>query len=547
VRLGLGEIYQRIARDLVQILAAVTEDGFVHRTDLRLRPDPASTPRAISTTAAEIYYESVGQNWERAAMIKARPVGGDQAAGLGFLKRLRPFIWRRHLDFAAIADIQSIKRQITSKVGASAATRLRSDSPDEPSPRLITLTRGHNVKLGSGGIREIEFFAQTQQLIWGGRLPELRLAETCRTLNKLAELGLISETVAADMVAAYRELRRVEHRLQMVEDQQTHSLPTDDHELERFSRFMGYGSVPEFYQALDPVLSLVALHFGQLFADQPTLGSSEPRPRGEAASESRNLVFTGTEDDPDTLQTLAQLGYSQPDQVAEMIRGWHYGRIRATRSARSRELLTELIPALLAAFAATVEPQQAFVRLDRFLSSLPAGVEVLTLLKANPNLLTRLAEIMGTAPELAEILSTHPHLLDALVLSSGLVKQANRTGDLQSRDQYRHQLLAVQGDCDGLEDILDSVRRWAAEQRFHIGIALLQRQLAPRLAVREYSQIAEAIIAVLLETVYAEFTRIHGFLPGGSLAVLGYGKLGGENPDSGFGSRPGAGRRPWSL
>ena len=249
---------------------------------------------------------------------------------------------------------------------------------------------------------------------------------------------------------------------------------------------------------------------------------------GATDQASRNLVFTGTEDDPDTLQTLSQLGYSQPEQVAEMIRGWHYGRIRATRSARSREILTELIPALLAAFAATIEPQQTFVRFDRFLSSLPAGVEILTLLKANPTLLSRLAEIMGTAPELAEILSNHPYLLDSLVLSSGIVKTASRTSERLSRDQYRAQLEAGLGDCEGLEDILDQVRRWAAEQRFILGIALLQRQLRPSLAVREYSLIAEAIIAVLLETVYREFARVNGSLAGGKFAVLAFGKLGGR-------------------
>ncbi|MDI9408648.1 MAG: bifunctional [glutamine synthetase] adenylyltransferase/[glutamine synthetase]-adenylyl-L-tyrosine phosphorylase [Candidatus Pacebacteria bacterium] len=520
-KLGLGEVYQRLARDLVDILATVTEDGFVYRTDLRLRPDPASTPRAISTTAAENYYESVGQNWERAAMIKARPVGGDYAAGLAFLKKLRPFIWRRHLDFAAISDIHSIKRQISSKISTAAATRMRTE-PGTAVPRWLCLTSGHNVKLGNGGIREIEFFAQTQQLIWGGRLPELRSSETCQTLTKLAELGLIKPEVAGEMIAAYHYLRRVEHRLQMVEDQQTHSLPLDPSELERFALFMGYESLAGFETTLDHILSRVATHYSNLFADQPSLGlSGNDQTHDPSQSATANLVFTGNEDDPDTLKNLSSLGYSQPEQVAEMIRGWHFGRYRATRSARSRELLTELIPQLLAAFATSLEPQAALTRFDRFLSHLPAGIEILTLLKANQTLLQRLAEIMGTAPELADILSNHPHLLDSLVLSSGLVTAKKITGN-----DHRAKLEASLVDSDGLEAILDQVRRWAAEQRFHIGIALLQRHLGPAAAVREYSQIAEVIIAVLLDTVTAEFTRLHGHLAGASFAVLGYGKLG---------------------
>src|ERR1051326_329201 len=204
------QLFARMARDLVRLMDERTEDGYVFRTDLRLRPDPASTPPALSVLAALTYYESAGQNWERAAFIKARAVAGDIADGEHFLAELRPFLWRRHLDFAAIQDIHSIKRQIQAHKGGG---------------RIAVL--GHNIKLGRGGIREIEFFAQTQQLIWGGRLSEVRVSGTCAALQAFAEIGRITPDVAAEMTRAYRFLRRLEHRLQMLENQQVHTLPGD--------------------------------------------------------------------------------------------------------------------------------------------------------------------------------------------------------------------------------------------------------------------------------------------------------------------------------
>ena len=213
----------RITRGLVKLLQERTGDGYVFRVDLRLRPDPASTQIAVSMPAALNYYGSVGQNWERAAMIKARPCAGDIAAGEGVLQELSPFIWRKYLDFAAVADIEAMKRQIH-------AYRGHEDIAVE----------GHNIKLGRGGIREIEFFVQTQQLIAGGRHPELRGRDTLATLATLVEGGWIDDAARTDLEAAYLFLRTIEHRLQMVADDQTHTLPADREALERFARFAGY-------------------------------------------------------------------------------------------------------------------------------------------------------------------------------------------------------------------------------------------------------------------------------------------------------------------
>ena len=338
-----GPFFVRLTRNLVGMMEERTADGYAFRTDLRLRPDPGSTPPAISTLAAEIYYESAGQNWERAAMIKARPVAGDIAAGDAFIDLLRPFVWRKNLDFAAIQDIHSIKRQINAHRGGAAIA-----------------VAGHNVKLGRGGIREIEFFAQTQQLIWGGREPALRLRPTCEALAALAAVGHIQMQAAADLARCYAFLRKLEHRLQMVNDQQTHVLPKDEDGLAAIAAFMGFADRPTFATALVSVLRMVEEHYAHLFEEAPELGGPG------------NLVFTGSEDDPDTIETLGRMGYREPARVCEVVRNWHRGRYGSTRSARARELLTELMPALLQSLAATAHPELGAFEIRRIPGG-PAG------------------------------------------------------------------------------------------------------------------------------------------------------------------------------
>ena len=406
-----ASLFARLARDLVRILEERTGDGYVFRTDLRLRPDPAATPLAVSVAAALAYYESVGQNWERAALIKARPVAGDRAAAAHFLARLQPFIWRKHLDFAAIADIHSIKRQIDAVRGGA---------------RIAI--HGHNIKTGRGGIREIEFFAQTQQLIWGGRLRELRVGPTCEALRRLAAAGRIDAATATALIADYRFLRRLEHRLQMVEDAQTHDLPADDDGIARIAVFLGYPRAEAFVADLARCLRSVEDRYAELFERAPSLAGPG------------NLVFTGTEDDRETSETLAQLGFADPTAVSALIRGWHHGRLRAMRSQRAREILTELVPEMLRIFGATQDPDAALDRFDRFLSRLPAGVQLFSLFYANPGLLRLVADVMAGAPHLADQLARRPALLDA-VLGRGFLCAAAGSGRARRRprpDALRH-------------------------------------------------------------------------------------------------------------
>ena len=494
-RASRQEFATRIARELVRIMEERTVDGYVFRTDLRLRPDPRSTPPAVSVAAAETYYASVGQNWERAALIKARAVAGDLTAAAAFRRMLTPFLWRKHLDFAAIQDIHSIKRQIEARQGG-------------PLPDLA----GYNVKLGHGGIREIELFAQTQQLIWGGRLPALRTAGTVETLEALARAGRIEPETAAELIDAYRYLRHVEHRLQMVEDQQTHALPTDAAGLRRIAVFLGHDGPAALIDELRHVLDGVRARFMALFPDAKPLSAGG------------NLVFTGSEDDPETLETIRRLGFREPAPIAEAIRGWHHGRIRATRSARARELLTELVPELLRVFGRTPDPDLAFTRFDEFLSRLPAGVQLLSLFQRNAELLALVAELMGESPLLAGQLARRPAQLDAVIAGSFFEALPEAGG--AALQHLTDDLSAILSNAADYEDRLDRARRWTGDRRFQIGVQLLQGRIDGGRAGRDFSLVAEAVAAALLPAVEAEFARAHGTIPDGAFAVLALGKLG---------------------
>lgn len=487
----LGGVMVRLTRQLVRILEERTGDGYVFRTDLRLRPDPGSTPLALSLSAAETYYEAFGQNWERAAMIKARAVGGDRKAGEDFLKFLRPFVWRKNLDFAAIQDIHSIKRQINAHRGHEKIA-----------------IEGHNVKLGRGGIREIEFFAQTQQLIWGGRNPKLRLPGTVPALQELLAAGHVEAKTVDNLEKAYVFLRTLEHRLQMIDDRQTQTLPQEPAAIDQLGAFMGYRDKARFRADLEGHLRNVEQHYARLFEEAPDLGAHQG-----------SLIFTGSENDPETLATLASMGFKNAEAVCSTIRGWHHGRIRCTRSARSRELLTELTPALLNALAATAQPDNAFVKFDDFLSRMPAGVQLFSMMTANPQLLELLAAILGDAPRLAGHLSRHPSLLDA-VLSQDFFNP------LDDAARLKGELAGLLSSALSFEETLDLARRWASDQKFRVGVQLLKGLIAPQAAGLAFSSVAEAVIGAMLPYVEADHETAHGRVPGAKLAVLAMGKLG---------------------
>lgn len=491
-------LFVRFAKQLNRLLQERTGDGYVFRVDLRLRPDPGSTPLAIPIETAMNYYAAYGQNWERAAFIKARAVAGDLEAGGAFLRELAPFVWRKYLDFAAIQDVHSIKRQIHAHKGHGEIA-----------------IKGHNIKLGRGGIREIEFFVQTQQLIAGGRREQLRVRSTVEGLQRLRDDGWISAEAAERLSAAYWFLRKVEHRIQMVADEQSHILPEDDAGLERIATMMGYGEVAGFTDALVATMREVEHFYAELFEQAPQL-----------TGQGGNLVFTGDDEDPQTVETLSRLGFEKPSQVISAIKAWHYGRYPAVRSSQAREMLTEITPQLLEDFSTTGNPDQAFIGFDRFLQGLPAGIQFFGILKANPNLTRLLTLLLDAAPRLADIITRKPHIFD------GLIDPAF-SADIPSPADLQERLAAALARAGSYEEKLDQARLFAAEQRFLIGIRLINRTISPRRAGEAYTILAETLINGIFDEVLGEFKLRHGEIAGGEIAILGMGRLGSRDLTAG--------------
>lgn len=485
--------FVRLTRDLVKCLSEQTSDGYVFRADLRLRPDPGATQVAMSTDAALHYYESFGQNWERAAMIKARPIAGDIATGDAFLKELSPFVWRKYLDYAAIADVHAMKRQIHVHRGFGKIA-----------------VAGHNIKVGRGGIREIEFFAQTQQLIAGGRQPDLRSHATLETLDRLVERGWIEAATRDDLSQAYQYLRWLEHRIQMVADEQTHRLPSEPDRFEALARFSGYADGEALARDVRRWLEVVQGHYSALFEDVPQLSTT-----------SANLVFAGEDDDPDTVAALSAMGYGRPSQAIAAVRSWHRGRYPAVRSEKVRERLTDVQPALIEALANTVDPDAALVGFDRFLSKLPAGIQLFALLKANPELMRLVANIVGSAPRLANILSKRRRVFDA-VLDPRIIGAAPRQEEIE-------QIISAElGGTDNYEEVLDRARVIGSEQMFLIGVRILTGVISAENAGDAFALLAEELIRQLQAAVETDFASRHGTVDGGSLGVIAMGKLGGR-------------------
>jgi glutamate-ammonia-ligase adenylyltransferase len=483
-------LFVRVTQRLVKLLQERTAEGYVFRTDLRLRPDPASTAIAISTASAMSYYESTGQNWERGALIKARACAGDIAAGEAILRELSPFVWRKYLDFASVADVRAMKRQINKFRGYGDIS-----------------IEGHNVKLGRGGIREIEFFAQTQQLIAGGRNPGLRNRDTLTALDRLAHEGWIDAVVRDDMKAAYCFLRTVEHRLQMVNDEQTQTLPTERSELERFSRYLGYGSRDAFAKVLLGHLEKVQRHYARLFEAEP--GGGPP------------LIFPPDADDRGTLDRLAELGFRSPLEASATIRRWLSGEYGALRGETARSHFSALLPGLLEHIGTTDNPGATLVLFDHFLSNLRGGARLLSLLRQKPDLIALIALILGTAPRLADTLARNPQVMDALVDPSFF-------GILPDNAELGRRLKSKLAQARYDEDLLERIRMFGLEYMFLIGVRVLSGTVTARLAGEAFARLADAIVRAVHGAVAENFAHSHGHLRGKRTAVLAMGKLGGR-------------------
>ena len=480
-----------LTRDLIKILQARTSDGYVFRVDLRLRPDPSSTQIAISTSAALDYYESRGQNWERAALIKARACAGDIAAGEQFLRDLSPFIWRKYLDYAAIADVHEMKRQIHAYRGHGEIA-----------------VEGHNIKLGRGGIREIEFFVQTQQLIAGGRHAELRDRGTVVTLAALTADGWIDEQARDELAAAYDFLRTVEHRLQMMTDEQTHTLPAAPEALDVFAHFLGYLSRDEFADVLVGHLRNVERHYVRLFERAPALLARQ-----------QQLSFESVERDGELFERLTQMGFRRAPEIVDAVRNWRSGAYRAVRGEQARENLVNLIPVILDQLSRAENPDAGFAAFDRFLAGLRAGGRLFSLLRQNPELVRFVALIIGAAPRLADILARHPHFIDPLV-------DPGFFGALPDEARLRQNLKRSLKDTSGFEAMLDAIRLFGQEHMFLIGARIISGSLSAQQAGETFARLADVLLNVVHRWVQAEFAKMHGYISGGESAVLALGRLG---------------------
>ncbi len=470
----------RIARRVVELLQARDGDGYVLRVDLRLRPSPEITPIALPVSAAISYYEAQALPWERAAFIRARAAAGDIALGSAFLDTIRPFVWRRALDFGAIRELRGISRRIRDHYAQGQA-----------------FGAGYDLKRGRGGIREAEFFAQIHQLIHGGRDPALRAPATRTALARLADAGWIGRDEAGALSASYTLLRTIEHRVQMVDDRQMHRLPEGE-ALDRLAWLHGAENGAALLAEIAPHVASTGRIYDAL--DDDAAAGLPHDPRGLEAN-------------------LVDAGFADPDAARRRIDAWRGGAYPALRSAAAQEALEQVLPTLIPALATAPEPQQALMRLDAMIERLPSAINIFRLLHARPPLARLLVTILSHAPTLADELGRRANLLDGLIDASALMPVA----DLETLKASMHG-----GDTDGdYQALLDHVRRTAGEMRFALGVQIVAGTSDPLDVASGYARVAEAAIDVLASATVAAFVATHGRVAGSELVIVALGRMGG--------------------
>lgn len=476
------EAASRLARRVSELLQARDADGYVFRVDLRLRPSPEATPPALPVEAAISYYESSALPWERAAFIRARACAGDVPLGQRFLAAIRPFIWRRALDYGAIHEIRSISQRIRDHHAQGQA-----------------FGPGYDLKRGRGGIREIEFFAQIHQLIHGGRDPSLRVPATLDALDALAQAGRIEAGDSERLAGAYRLYRTIEHRLQMVDDQQTHSLPKDAAALDNVARLHGLSDAPALLALLSPDVDAVGRIYDGLDGD------GERRISNDAEG-------------LDAL--LSRAGFPDPTAARQRIEGWREGRARTLRSPAAREALEAMLPALIEQFGRSPDPDAAFARFDDLVTRLPSAINLFRLIEARPALGRMLAEILSHAPTLAQALAMRADLFDGLIDATAL----SLPPDVEALVE---EFGAMEAD-DDYQMLLERVRQRVGERRFALGVQVVAGASDPIDVASGYARVAEAALLVLTQATVREFERQYGKVPGSELVILALGRLGGQ-------------------
>jgi [glutamine synthetase] adenylyltransferase / [glutamine synthetase]-adenylyl-L-tyrosine phosphorylase len=477
-----GNSAVRIGRRMIELLQKRTQDGYVARVDLRLRPSPEATPIALPVNAAISYYESSAVGWERAAFIRARCCAGDLELGATFMQAIEPFVWRRALDFGAIEEVRSISEQIR-----------------DHHSRGQKFGPGYDLKRGRGGIREVEFYAHAQQLVHGGREPELRVPATLDALEALAGAGHLDPELAGELGQAYRRLRTAEHRVQMVEDQQTHLIPAGEDALGNVAALHDFDSGQGLLDWLSPWVERVGSVFDELAGeDRERLAGDPQKLRGE----------------------LETLGFEEPETAARRVEEWRSGRPRSLRSPAAKEAFEAMLPALVRAIAKSDDPMRALNRLSDVVERVSSGVNLYRLLEARPAVSTLLARILAHAPALSDQLARRPELLDSLLDSSCFEPPLPASEFAQF----------LEGEMEGrpYDIALDAARRIINERRFALGVQLIDLSEPPMTVGKGYAQIAEGALVALAGQAVAEFESAHGQFPGAELVILGLGRLGGQ-------------------
>ena len=497
--------FVNIIKQLLALLQNRTNAGYIFRTDFRLRPDPSSTAIAMSTDAAMLYYEQFGQTWERSAFIKARVIAGDEESGQQFLKELKPFIYRKYMDFAAIDDIHLMKRRIE----------------DHYHLNQQDLT-GYNLKLGRGGIREVEFFVQCQQLISGGRLPQLQGCKTLAMLDELHHLGMVKAHEHFQLTNSYHFLRECENAIQMMRDEQTHSLPLKPEDMTKLAALLGMHNRAILEETLSKHLNNVISAYDKLFHDETDKSDEIDEAASPHAFAGRNIMLLPPLHEKERLIPILQnWGFSAIDQAASIISQWTMGGIRALESNASRTNFDKLLPTLLRHIAACQDNITALARFDRFLRNLPRGLQLFALLKSHEELQNLFIRILVDAPSLAEILSARPRLFDAILDPRFFGHQVDKT------ELATYLKEALQGESD-YETQLDIIRIFGQDQHFLIGVRLISGTIDAFEAGKGYSAVADVIINMLAHLVEQHFQNKHGRFQKSQWGVIGMGKLGSQ-------------------
>ena len=466
---NVRRIFINATKNMYRILNENGKDGYVFRTDLRLRPDPSVTPVCMGVDAAERYYASLGRTWERAAFIKARVCAGDHSAGIKFLKNMEPFVWRKYLDYAAISDAHDIRLRIRdhfkTKIGD------------------ITLPQ-HNMKLGRGGIRDIEFFTQTHQIIFGGRDKALRSKATITSLRAIADKKWLPKALIKDLIENYRFHRTIEHRLQMINDAQTHELPNSDQGFVRLASLMGTEK-DDLQKELVERLSKT------------------------------NSAIEGFFEPQNTGQNIQRSSFSK--ELEDLMKNW--ASFPALRTARAMSIFERIKPLILEKINSTSRPQETLKAFGNFLSKLPAGIQIFSLFENNKQILDLLIDILGTSGALSEYLVKNTDVLDSVIAPEFWEIWPSRkflSSELE---------MILQSEMD-YEAKLDLTRRWCKEWQFKIGVHYLRSQISAKRAGAQYAELAEITLSIIWKEVLFEFAKKFGPEPGNGAAVISMGSLG---------------------